>query len=78
MRNSFILALVGIGILGLIDRIPYLINRYAFNELFVVISWVFIWRFVDMFFFERKKIRQRMMRMVKIFFFFFRIKEISS
>ncbi|MDR0475683.1 MAG: hypothetical protein LBH43_18685, partial [Treponema sp.] len=64
----------GIAILGLIDRLPYFYSRYAFNELFVVISWVFIWRFVDMFFFEGKKNRLKMRRLFKIFFAEYRIK----
>jgi len=73
-KGSFALALVGLSILGFINKVPYFSDRYAFNELFVVISWVFIWRFVEMFFFERAKVGRRMVRLSRIFFAEFRIK----
>ena len=72
--GSLALALVGIGILGLIDRVPYFSGSYAFNELFVVISWVFIWHFVEMFFFKRVRVRLSRMRMIRILFAEYRIK----
>ena len=74
MYGSFALALVGIAILGLINRIPFFSGGYAFNELFIVISWVFMWRFVETFFFERPKIRRRLIRLFKIYIAEYRIK----
>jgi hypothetical protein len=76
--NSLILALAGIVILGLINRIPYFNSRYAFNELFVVISWVFIWRFVELFFFERARLRLRRMKLLQIFLARYKMKEAVS
>ena len=75
MFDSLIHAIIGITILGFINRFPHFSQLYAFNELFVVMSWVFIWRFVDMFFFERGKIRLRMIRLFKIYTAEYRIKK---
>ena len=77
MAGSLLLALAGIGILAFINKFPYINDIYAFNELFVVISWVFIWRFVEMFFFERTKLQFRRMKLFQIFFAEYRIKSPS-
>ena len=74
MVSSFALALAGLAILGFINKIPYFTDRYAFNELFVVVSWVFIWRFVEMFFFERIKLRHQHSDLLKIYLAEYRIK----
>ncbi|MCL2880132.1 MAG: hypothetical protein FWF29_07800 [Treponema sp.] len=73
--GSLLLALAGIGILAFIGKFPSLNHLYAFNELFVVVSWVFIWRFVEMFFFDRTKLRFRRMKLLQIFSAEYRIKE---
>jgi len=65
--GSFALALVGIGILAFINRVPFVNTQFAFNELFVVISWVFIWHFVELFFFERVKVRLKHERLIQIY-----------
>ena len=73
--GAILLALAGIGILAFINKFPLINDIYAINELFVVISWVFIWRFVEMFFFDRTKLRFRQVRMLHIFFAEYKIKE---
>ena len=75
--GSFALALVGIGILAFINKVPFVNRQYAFNELFLVISWVFIWNFVDLFFFERVKVRLRHRRLIQIYLAEYRIKNLS-
>jgi hypothetical protein len=72
--RSLCMALVGIAILGLINRIPFFDGKYAFNELFVVISWVFLWNFVESFFFERIRFQLRRIRLLKIHLAEYRIK----
>lgn len=74
MISSFALALAGIVILFFLNQIPYFTDHYAFHELFVIISWVFIWRFVELFFFERTKLRFRRMKQLQIYLAEYRIK----
>lgn len=74
MFSSFALALAGIAILFFLNQIPYFTDHYAFHELFVVISWVFIWRFVELFFFERTKLRFRRMKLLQIYLAEYRLK----
>lgn len=77
MAGSLVLALAGIGILAFIDRIPFFRGLYAFNELFVVISWVFLWNFVDLFFFQGFGLRVRRMKLLQIYFAEYKIKAID-
>jgi len=74
LLNSFQMVLVGIVILVLINLITYFTEHPAFRELFVVVSWVFIWRFVELFFFERIKLRFRRMKLLQIHMAEYRIK----
>jgi hypothetical protein len=67
-RNSCILALLGMILIGATQVFQTLEKRYAFNELIIVMSWVFMWKAVELFFFERVSLIKEKAILMKIYY----------
>jgi uncharacterized membrane protein YpjA len=63
---ALILTLAGMVVFSVPNIFQYVLGRYALKEVFVVVSWVLIWRAVEYFFFMRtelKLVRHRMLQL---------------
>jgi hypothetical protein len=65
--TSLLLAAGGIVTLALLHLLPSIINKYALHEFFVIISWVFIWRSVELFFFRRSEIKLTTIKLIQLY-----------
>ena len=66
-RNSFILAIIGIILIGTTQIFQIFEKRYSLNEFIMVMSWVFMWKAVEIFFFERVKLVKELRVLFKIY-----------
>ncbi len=54
-------------------------NPYALHEILVIASWVFIWAGIEIFFLDRRKLKNRKHRLQQIYFAeFSAIKNVSN
>jgi hypothetical protein len=67
-RNFFVLSLVGMVLIGITQIFQVAERRYSFNEFMIVMSWVFMWKAVEIFFFERIKLIKEKAILGKIYF----------
>jgi hypothetical protein len=67
-RNSFILAFIGMILIGITQIFQIFERRYSVNEFIIVMSWVFMWKAVETFFFERVKLIKEKAILLKIYF----------
>jgi hypothetical protein len=67
-RNSFILILIGMFLIGITQIFKIIERRYSFNEFVIVMSWVFMWKAVELIFFERIKLIKEKAILLKIFY----------
>ena len=65
MVISVLFGLAGLLVLSLVHVSP-IAARYVFHELFVVMSWVFIWSSCESFFFDRPRARMKRMKLVRL------------
>ena len=54
--NSFILAWIGMMLIGITHIFHFFEQGYPLNEFIIVMSWVFMWKAVDLMFFERAEL----------------------
>ncbi|MDR2085016.1 MAG: hypothetical protein LBP67_08500 [Bacteroidales bacterium] len=74
LRISILLLIFGLITLGCISLFSYFTDHYVFNEFFVIVSWVLIWQFVEMYFFDRPKLKYDKMKLLQLYFAEFRYK----
>jgi hypothetical protein len=67
-RNSFILTIIGMILIGITQILPIMEKRYSINEFIIVMSWVFMWKAVELIFFERIKLIAEIKILVKILY----------
>ena len=65
---TFILALLGLLFIGSTQIIHLLERFYSLQEFVIVMSWVFMWKAVELFFFERIKIMRKKKILMQIYF----------
>lgn len=63
-----VLTFIGIFLIAITQIFQIFKDRYAFNELVIIISWVFIWKSVELFFFERIKLLHKIVNFAKIYY----------
>jgi hypothetical protein len=63
---SVLFGLAGLLVLSLVHVSP-IANRYVFHELFVVMSWVFVWSGCESFFFDRPRARIKLMKLARLY-----------
>ncbi|QQO10028.1 hypothetical protein [Breznakiella homolactica] len=66
-RTAGILTFFGLAVFSIYTIVPYFRDRAALNELFVIMSWVLIWRAVELFFFERAGNNLKRRRLLQIY-----------
>ena len=67
MRRSLWLTLVGILIFAVETIMPQWSNPGAIHEMLIIMCWVFIWKAVESFFFERRSAMLERMRLVHLY-----------
>jgi hypothetical protein len=67
-RNSFILILIGMILISITQIFQILERRYSLHEFVIVMSWVFMWKAVELIFFERVKLIKEKAILLKIFY----------
>jgi len=65
-RNSVVLAFFGMLLIGLTQIFHFLDQRISFHEFIIVMSWVFMWKAVELWFFERTKLIKENRTLMKI------------
>lgn len=69
IRVSALLMIFGVLAMGTASLLSQLaFNAYSLHEILVITSWVFIWAAVEMFFFDRRKLKNRKHRLQRIYF----------
>ena len=63
--SSIFMIFIGILLIGITQFIH---KTHSFNELIVVMSWVFMWKAIDFMFFEKSKLRRELFILKKIYF----------
>jgi hypothetical protein len=63
---SILFVLAGLLVLSLVHVSP-IAKRYVFHELFVVMSWVFVWSGCESFFFARPRARIKHMKLARLY-----------
>ena len=66
--NSLVFAWVGMLFIGITHVLQFIEKRYSLNEFVIVMSWVFMWKAVDLMFFERTELIKEKGILLKIFF----------
>ena len=66
--HSFLLALTGMMLIGVTQIFRILENRFSLQEFIIVMSWVFMWKAVDLMFFERAELMKEKGILLKIYF----------
>jgi len=66
--HSFLLALTGMMLIGLTQIFHILEKRFSLHEFIIVMSWVFMWKAVDLMFFERAELMKEKGILAKIYF----------
>ena len=66
--NSFVFAWIGMIFIGITQILQFIERRYPLNEFIIVMSWVFMWKAVDLMFFERAELMKEKGILLKIFF----------
>ena len=67
-RNAFALAGTGMLLIALTQLSHFLISKYSLNEFIIVMSWVFMWKAVELFSFKRVEILRAKTNLAKIFY----------
>jgi hypothetical protein len=67
-RISFILIFIGMILVGITQMFQFFEKRYSFNEFIVVMGWVFMWKAIELLFFERFKLIKEKRILMKIYF----------
>ena len=65
--KSFVLAWIGMMLIGITQIFQIFERRYSINEFIIVMSWVFMWKAVDLIFFERVKLMKEKGTLLKIY-----------
>ena len=67
-RYSIVLACIGMLCIAFTQVFQFLARRYSFNEFVIVISWVFMWKAVELFFFERAVLMKEKRILMKLLY----------
>ncbi len=67
-RSSVILAAIGMLLIGITQVFQISERRYSLNEFIIVMSWVFMWKAVELWFFKRADLMRKRGVLAKIFF----------
>ena len=67
-RSSIVLAVFGMLLIAFTQVFQFLASRYSFKELIIVMSWVFMWKAVELFFFERVAILKEKRILLKLYY----------
>jgi len=67
-RNAWILLCIGLLLIGITQIFNISEKRYSINEFIIVMSWVFMWKAVEIFFFERIKLVKEKLKLLKIYY----------
>ncbi|ULQ61088.1 hypothetical protein K7I13_07500 [Brucepastera parasyntrophica] len=73
-RAAGILTLLGMAVFSVSNIFPYFKDNRALNELFVIVTWVLVWRAVELFFFNRNSLKTR--RLVQIYTAEYKVKKV--
>ena len=66
--HSFILAFIGMMLIGITHILRILEKRYSINEFIIVMSWVFMWKAVDLMVFDKTGILKEKGVLMKIYY----------
>ena len=67
-RNAWILLFIGLFLISITQIFDISGKRYSVNEFIIVMSWVFMWKAVEIFFFERMKVVREKRKLLKIYY----------
>jgi hypothetical protein len=67
-KISLILIIIGMILIGITQVFQFFEKRYSFNELIIVMSWVFMWKAIELIFFERFKLMKEKRILIKIYY----------
>ena len=76
--HSIILALIGMLLIGITQLPKFEAKYFSFKEFVIVMSWVFMWKAVDLIFFEKAGLLKKRGTLMKIYFSEIKIENISE
>ena len=67
LKEFIALLVLGVASFGVKAIINKYISNASINEILLIVAWVFIWRAVETFYFERKKIRKDKLKLIQLY-----------
>ena len=67
LKEFIALLVLGVASFGVRAIINKYISNVSINEILLIVAWVFIWRAVETFYFERKKIRKDKLKLIQLY-----------
>jgi hypothetical protein len=67
-KNAFIFTIIGVFLIAITQFYNIIEKGYAFNEFIIVMSWVFMWKAVEIIFFELVKLIKEKAILLKIYY----------
>jgi hypothetical protein len=65
--STFLLTVFGMVVISIINIFPNMVDRYFLHELLIIVSWVFLWRAVELFFFMRANNNLQKVKLIRLY-----------
>lgn len=66
-RRALVLTIIGMVLIGITHIFRFFEDMYSLNEFVIVMSWVFMWKATELFFFDRAKKTREKIELLKIY-----------
>jgi hypothetical protein len=67
LKEFIVLLVLGVASFGIKAILNKYISNVSVNEILLIVAWVFIWRAVETFYFERRRIRKDKLKLIQLF-----------
>jgi hypothetical protein len=78
IKQSFIFLLIGLILIGLTEYSKIIVNTVLHKELVIVMSWVFMWKAIELVYFKRIKLKKEKLKLLKMCYCEYKIKKIIN
>jgi hypothetical protein len=77
LRQSFIFLSIGLILIGITEYSKIIVNTVLHKELVIVMSWVFIWKAIELIYFIRRELKKEKVKLLKMCYCEYKIKKIN-
>jgi hypothetical protein len=78
IMQSLIFILIGLILIGIAEYSKFIVNTVLHKELVIVMSWVFMWKAIELIYFERRKLKKEKFKLLKMCFCEYKIKKVIN